>query len=79
MRLQQIAAGASAGDDEWTDVRFALTATELQRGERLAKLKRSRQRVVRWLIFVGLALLALHSLLTMAYLFFSVALHATPY
>ena len=79
MRLQQIAAGASTGDDEWTDVSFALTATELQREERLAKLKRSRRRVVRWLIFAGLVLLALNSLLTMAYLFFSLALHAPPY
>ena len=79
MRLQQIAAGASAGDDELTNVSFALTATELQREERLAKLKRSRRRVVRWLIFAGLVLLALHSLLMMAYLFFSLALHASPY
>ena len=79
MRLQQIAAGARAGDDEWTNVSFALTATELQREERLAKLKRSRRRVVRWLIFAGLALLALHSLLMMAYLFFSLALHTSPY
>ena len=58
MRLQQIAAGASAGDDELTDVSFALTATEIQREERLAKLKRSRRRVVRWLIVAGLVLLA---------------------
>jgi hypothetical protein len=79
MRLQQIAAGANAGDDELTNVSFALTATELQREERLAKLKRSRRRVVRWLIFAGLVLLALHSLLMMAYLFFSLALHASPY
>jgi hypothetical protein len=79
MRLQQIAAGASAGDDEWTDVSFALTATELQREERLAKLKRSRRRAVRWLIFAGLVLLALHSLSMMAYLFFSLAMHASPY
>ena len=79
MRLQQIAAGASAGDDELTNVSFALTATELQREERLAKLKRSRRRVVRWLIFAGLVLLALNSLVMMAYLFFSLALHASPY
>lgn len=79
MRLQQIAAGASAGDDERTDVSFALTATELQREERIAKLKRIRRRVVRWLIFAGLVLLAMHSLLMMAYLVFSLALHASPY
>ncbi len=58
---------------------FALTATELQREERLAKLKRSRRRVVRWLIVAGLILLVLNSLLTMAYLVFSLALHASPY
>jgi hypothetical protein len=79
MRLQQLAAGASAGDDEWTNVSFALTATELQREDRLAKLKRGRRRVVRWLIFAGLVLLALNSLVTMAYLIFSLALHVSPY
>ena len=79
MRLQQIAAGASAGDDELTDVSFALTATELQREERHAKLKRSQRQAVRWLIVAGLTLLALNSLLCMAYLFLSLALHASPY
>jgi hypothetical protein len=79
MRLQQLAAGASARDDEWTNVSFALTATELQREELLAKLKRGRRRVVRWLIFAGLVLLMLNSLLTMAYLIFSLALHTSPY
>jgi hypothetical protein len=79
MRLQQIAAGASAGDDELTDVSFALTATELQREERHAKLKRSQRRCVRWLIVAGLTLLVLNTLLCMAYLFLSLALHASPY
>ena len=79
MRLQQLAAGASAGDDEWTNVSFALTATELQREELLAKLKRGRRRVARGLIFAGLVLLALNSLVTIAYLIFSLALHAPPY
>jgi hypothetical protein len=79
MRLQQIAAGASAGYDELTDVSFALTATELQREERHAKLKRSQRRAVRWLIVAGLTLLVLNSLLCMAYLFLSLTLHASPY
>jgi hypothetical protein len=79
MRLQQIAAGASAGDDELTDVSFALTATELQREERHAKLKRSQRRAVRWLIVAGLTLLLLNSLLCMAYLLLSLALHQSPY
>lgn len=79
MRLQQLAAGASAGEDEWTNVSFALTATQLQHEELLAKLKRGRRRVVRWLIYAGLVLIMLNSLLTMAYLIFSLALHTSPY
>jgi hypothetical protein len=79
MRLRQIAAGASVGEDELTDVSFAITATRLQREQRHAKLKRSQRRAVRWLIVAGLVLLVLNSLLTMAYLFFSLAMHATPY
>ncbi len=79
LRLQQIAAGARAGDDECTDVNFALTATELLREERLAKHKRGRRRAVRWLIVAGLILLVLNSLLTMAYLVLSLALQASPY
>jgi len=78
MRLQQIAAGASAGDDEWTNVSFAFTATELQREERHAKLMRVRRRVLHSLIFAGLVLVALNALMTMAYLLV-VALHASPY
>lgn len=78
-RLQQIAAGARAEDDELTDVSFALAATEIQREQRLAKLRRSQRRLVRWLIVAGLILLLLNTLLCMAYLFFSLALHAYPY
>ena len=62
-----------------TDVSFALTATELQREERHAKLKRSQRRAVRWLIVAGLTLLVLNSLLCMAYLFLSLTLHTSPY
>ena len=78
-RLRQIAAGARAGDAELTDVSFALAATEIQREQRIAKLRRNQRRAVRWLIVAGLVLLLLNSLLCMAYLFFSVALHAYPY
>lgn len=78
-RLRQIAAGACAGDAELTDVSFALAATEIQREERLAKLKRERRRLVRWLIVAGLIVLLLNSLLCMAFLFFSLALHTYPY
>ncbi|HEY6647658.1 MAG TPA: hypothetical protein VI217_11260 [Mycobacterium sp.] len=78
-RLQQIAAGACAGDAELTDVSFAVAATEIQREQRLAKLKRQQRRAVRWLIVAGLVLLLLNALLCMAYLFFSMAMHAYPY
>jgi hypothetical protein len=78
-RLRQIAAGACAGDDEMTDVSFAIAATEIQHEQRLARLKRNQRRVVRWLIVAGLVLLLLNSLLCMAYLFFSLALHTYPY
>ena len=78
-RLRQIAAGACAGDDELMDVSFAIAATEIQQEQRLARLKRNQRRVVRWLIVAGLVLLLLNSLLCMAYLFFSLALHTYPY
>jgi hypothetical protein len=79
MRLQQLAAGACAGDKELSDISFALAATEFQREERRAKLKRRERQAVRFLIVAGLVLLVLNSLLCMAYLFFSLALHAAPY
>jgi hypothetical protein len=79
MRLQQIAAGVGAGDKELSDVKFALAATEFQREERHAKLKRSQRRAMHCLIVGGLILLMLNSLLCMAYLFFTLALHAAPY
>ncbi|MBP1822569.1 hypothetical protein [Mycobacterium sp. OAE908] len=78
-RLRQISAGARAGEAELTDVSFAIAATEIQREERQAKLKRNQRRLVRWLIVAGLVLLLLNALLCMAYVFFSMALHAYPY
>jgi len=78
-RLQQIAAGASAGDDELTDIRFALAATEFEHEQRLAKVKRNHRRAVHWLIVAGLVLLLLNSLLCMAYLFFTLTMHTYWY
>jgi hypothetical protein len=78
-RLRQIAAGASAGDAELTDVRFALAATEIEHEQRLAKLKNSQRLAVHWLIVAGMVLLLLSSLLSMALLFFSLTLHTYPY
>lgn len=77
-RLRQIAAGAKTGAAEWTDVSFAVVATEIQHEQRIAKRKRGQRRLTRWLIVAGLVLLLLNSLMCMAYLFFSVALHAYP-
>ena len=78
-RLRQISAGARAGEAELTDVNFAIAATEIQREERLAKLRRGQRRVMRWLIVAGLVLLLLNALLCMAYVFFSMAIHAYSY
>ena len=78
-RLRQISAGARAEEAELTDVSFAIAATEIQREERVAKLRRNQRRLMRWLIVAGLVLLLLNALLCMAYVFFSMALHAYPY
>jgi hypothetical protein len=78
-RLRQIAAGAIAGDDELTDVNFAIAATEIQHEQRLAKLKHGRRLAVHWLIVAGLVLLLLNALLCMAFLFFSLTMHTYTY
>jgi hypothetical protein len=78
-RLRQISAGARACEAELTDVSFAIAATEFQREERHARLKRRQRRLVRGLIVASLVLLLLNSLLCMAYLFFTLALHSYPY
>lgn len=78
-RLRQLSAGACAADTELTNVNFAIAATEIQREERLAKLRRSRRQLVRWLIVAGLILLLLNTLLCMAYVFFSMAMHGYSY
>ncbi len=78
-RLRQISAGARAAEAEITDVSFAITATEIQREQRLAKLRRGRRQLTRALMIAGLVLLLLSSMLCIAYLFFSVALQAYQY
>jgi hypothetical protein len=74
-RLREIVAGAPFADAESFEVNFAITATELQRQERVAKLMRIRRRAVQWLIFVGMVLVSLHLLICMAYAFVSVVGH----
>ena len=75
-RLQEIAAGAPASDDESANVKFALAATEIQREARLAKFAQRRRRCVWWLIVAGLVLVALNSLVCMAYIILGAAQHA---
>ena len=75
-RLQEIAAGAPFSDDESADVKFALAATEIQRQARLAKFAQRRRRCTGWLIIAGLVLVALNSLVCMAYIVLSAAQHA---
>ena len=79
VRLREIAAGAPVADDESADVNFALAATELKREARLAKLERGRRRCMRWLIVSGMVLVVLNLLVCVAYIFFSLAQHASPF
>jgi hypothetical protein len=78
-RLQEIAAGAPAAADELANVNFALVATEMKRQERLAKSKRSRRRSIRWLLVAGLVVVAVNLLSCLAYVFISLALHASAF
>lgn len=78
-RVREIAAGAPVTDDELVDVNFAFAASAIKRGERLAKFGRGQRRGVRWLIFAGLVLVALNSLLCLAYMLFNLAFYTSPY
>ena len=77
-RLQQMLAGAPVADDEVTDVRFALIATQLRHEQLVAKIARLKRRGTRSLIFFGLVLVTLNFLLCMAYAMFSLTLEASP-
>lgn len=79
VRLQEIAAGAPIAFEELMDVRFALTATEIKRAERLAKFERRRRVWIRFLIVAVLILAALNLLLCMAYVFIGLVLHEAPF
>jgi hypothetical protein len=78
-RLQKIAAGAPAADDELANINFALAATEFKREARIAKLERSRRRCMRWLIVAGMVLVVLNLLVCMACILFSLAQHTSPF
>jgi hypothetical protein len=78
-RLRQIAAGGACANGELAAVQFALIATEIQREQRHAKFERGRRRCVRWLLFAGLVIAALNSLISLAYVLFSVIEQSSPY
>jgi hypothetical protein len=74
-RLQQIAAGAPCEAHEVTDLKFALTATEIQHEQRVARLERRRRRGIQWLIVAGMVLVLLNLLICMAYAVLSMTQH----
>jgi len=78
-RLREIAAGAPVDTDEWVDVVFGLTASEIKREERLAKIARSRRRGTHWLIVAGMVLVALNVLMCMACVMFTLLEQASPF
>lgn len=78
-RLRELAAGATAAPSELVDVQFAFVAAETQREERRARVTRTKQRGLYWLIVAGLILTALNLLACAAYVFVSVVLHESPF
>ncbi|CDO07944.1 hypothetical protein [Mycolicibacterium cosmeticum] len=74
-RLRELVAGTVASDDEVTDIRFALTALDIEQQRHQAAMRRARAGVVQLLIFIVVTLVALNALLCVAYLMLS----AVPY
>jgi hypothetical protein len=66
-RLQAMVAGVPVADDEFTDVNFALIATQINREKRATKFKGLRRRGTHSLIFAGLVLVVLNFLFCIAY------------
>jgi hypothetical protein len=79
VRLQQIAAGAACPNDELTDVKFALAATQIVRDERRARFERGRRRGIQCLIFAGLVLAALNLLICMALVMLTALEHSSAF
>ncbi len=77
-RLQQMVAGVPVTDDEFTDVNFALIATQINREKRTAKFKRLRRRSTHSLIFAGLVLVVLNFLFCIAYVLLNLTEQAPP-
>ncbi|MHA3018684.1 hypothetical protein ACXPWS_00255 [Mycobacterium sp. BMJ-28] len=70
-RLRQLVAGTTATDDEMTDVRFALTALDIEAQRHQTAMRQARSSAVQGLIFVAVALVALNALLCLAFLMLS--------
>jgi hypothetical protein len=78
-RLRQISAGAAFAGDELTDIRFALTAIELEREDRRAKFKRGRRFGTRCVLFVAFVLVALGLLIGMGLVMLSALQHSSVF
>jgi hypothetical protein len=76
-RLQQMLAGVPGADDEVTDVRFALIASQINREARAAKLRRLQRSGTRSLLFAGLVLVVLNFLFCVAYVLLNLAQQTT--
>lgn len=79
VRLQQIAAGSACANDELTDVKFALAATQIVRDERRARSERRRRCGTRCLVFAGLVIAALNILICMALVMLSALEHSSAF
>jgi hypothetical protein len=71
-------AGMPATEDEAIAINFALIATQMERDERAAKLKRLQRQGTRSALFAGLVLLVLNFLFCVAYLMLNLTDQAPP-
>lgn len=78
-RLQQIAMGGTATDDELVDVSFALTATQLLSEKRRSKRGRAQRRCVHGLVLAVAILISINVLLCLGLLLFMLTQHTAPY
>jgi hypothetical protein len=78
-RLQQIAMGERATEDELVDVSFALTATQLISEKRRSKRGRAQRRCVHGAIVAVAILIAINVLLCLGLALFVLTQHTTPY
>ncbi|WP_431240301.1 hypothetical protein ACQ86B_12780 [Mycolicibacterium aichiense] len=78
-RLQQIAMGQVATEDELVDVSFALTATALRNEQRRSKVGRAQRRCVRGAIVFVAILIAINVLMCLGLFLFVLTQHTSPY